>query len=815
MKKNWFFLLSVVLFVKLSAGTSVQESTPYVCSPRAITSGIVYTDNYSSALYVRSSDGTVRQLAASPGAGMYFTVSSDRATIGLKLVGEDGLQTPAVIDAATGSVRTLAQPARLAGQVSFTSDGRAAYTLGSTLIVGDGPGRRSVDLGTYANIAPISPDGHAAVFNNGEDQLFKIDIETGTRTLITDQHAGYFQPQWSPDNSRILYSSLSGSLFVYDCVSGSTTAIGEGLAPVWSDDGSQIAFYRKEISNGVLVNSDLYIASKDGSLVQRITNTTDVCEMDPSFVPGTTAQLMYQTCTRSEIGTIAISGTGSLLQKNILPGSAAQQQPAVIPVAVTPHFTSVPAPSAKLLDVPYINQVYDTPDWYNGSAACGPTSAMMALAYYNILPHWPVTCTWPSSHTSNWGMYISEVYWFNGITYNWSANDPNGRGAWGAFGFMWSGGSPYSRISTFYQNHGIQSATFDSPTNQAAVAEINAGNLYSICNGLTTAGHIVQAHDVDASDSHQIIVNDPYGNKNKPGYPNNFGKDAKYDWPGYNNGNQNFNTVFWAATVHYTPPAPADSIVDDMQLLNHGFSMFVKPGLPMSLWKEKFVGYKGHFWYAFTTYSDSVDTCYATWTPTLSKAGRYEIFANLPYYSASYASVAKYKIYAKDGLHTITFNQNANKSKTADTLVSLGTFSFDQGNAGYVKLGDATGIKNEPLIFDALMWKYQGAIVTSVEKNLLPASGFALGQNYPNPFNPSTVITFRVPASAHVTLSIADVLGRECAVLVNGMTEQGEHQVSWNADAFPAGIYFCRMHAEGGASNQGNYSDIKKMLLVK
>ncbi|MGE5313485.1 MAG: hypothetical protein ACM3Q4_02185 [Acidobacteriota bacterium] len=808
MKSFAGLLLSVVCISKLFAASPSEEIRPYACSPRAALGGaIVFTDNYASALYLRLPDGTEKELASSPGSGLYYTLSFDRASIGMKYIGAGGLQAPAVIDAASGAMRLLAPPSRHAGQVSFARDGRIAYTLGTRLIVEGNASRKEIELGSYANIAPISPDGTLAAFNTETDQIMVVDLATGAIKQITAGPLGYFQPQWSPDDAHLLYSSLNGHLFLYDRTSGATTELGEGYAPAWSDDGQSIAFYRKEVADGVLVNTDLYLASADGLQTRRLTATPNECEMDPSFVPGTPSML-FQTYTQNKIGQAVVSPAQS-------GAPVTQSIPVMLPVSVAPHFASVPSRSAASLDVPYINQVYDTPDWFNGHSACGPTTAMMALAYFKILPAWPVTCTWPSPHTSNWGMYISESYWYNGMMFNLSAKDPNGRLAQGAFGHMWGAGSPYSRMSGFYKYHGIQSETFDAPSHASAAGEILAGNLYSICNGLTTAGHLIQAHGIDASESHTVIVNDPYGNKNKPGYPNNFGKDAKYDWPGYNNGNQNLNTVYWASTVHYTAPADADSIVDDASLY-HGFSLFVKPGLPMSLWKEKPVGYNGHFWYAFTTYSDSVDSCYAQWRPTLDKSGRYELLVSLPRYNAAFASVAKYKIYAKDGLHTVRLNQNASKSATADTLVSLGTFVFEKGKSGYVQLGDASGIKNEALIFDAILWKYKGEEVTGVRREDAAPSGYELRQNYPNPFNPSTTITYALPAASRITLSVVDVLGRECAVLASGMQSAGVHEAVWNADRAPGGIYFCRLQVTTADGSSGSaFSDIKKMLLVK
>ena len=67
-----------------------------------------------------------------------------------------------------------------------------------------------------------------------------------------------------------------------------------------------------------------------------------------------------------------------------------------------------------VLDVPFVHQTYDTPDDFVGTWACAPTSAVMILAYYNrVLPN-PINVSYPSSHDSDYGKYISQEYTYNG-----------------------------------------------------------------------------------------------------------------------------------------------------------------------------------------------------------------------------------------------------------------------------------------------------------------------------------------------------------------------------------------------------------------
>jgi hypothetical protein len=89
----------------------------------------------------------------------------------------------------------------------------------------------------------------------------------------------------------------------------------------------------------------------------------------------------------------------------------------------------------------------------------------------------------------------------------------------------------------------------------------------------------------------------------------------------------------------------------------------------------------------------------------------------------------------------------------------------------------------------------------------LPAR-FALQQNYPNPFNPSTTISYALPKSSEVRLSVFDILGREVSVLVNERRDAGVHEVKFDAAGLVSGVYFYRLHAS-------SFVDTKKLLLIR
>jgi hypothetical protein len=98
--------------------------------------------------------------------------------------------------------------------------------------------------------------------------------------------------------------------------------------------------------------------------------------------------------------------------------------------------------------------------------------------------------------------------------------------------------------------------------------------------------------------------------------------------------------------------------------------------------------------------------------------------------------------------------------------------------------------------------------VSIEDQPLIIPQRFSLSQNYPNPFNPTTIISYNLPQTSHVTLEIFDILGRRVETLVDGEQPAGPHQAVWNAGDKASGIYFYRIQA-------GNIIETKRMLLLK
>ncbi len=97
--------------------------------------------------------------------------------------------------------------------------------------------------------------------------------------------------------------------------------------------------------------------------------------------------------------------------------------------------------------------------------------------------------------------------------------------------------------------------------------------------------------------------------------------------------------------------------------------------------------------------------------------------------------------------------------------------------------------------------------LTGINNNNTPVQ-YKLSQNYPNPFNPSTKISYQIPVSGDVKITISDALGREVGVIVNEYKSAGSYDVIFEGKKYSSGVYFYRLES-------GEFSDSKKMVLIK
>jgi hypothetical protein len=99
--------------------------------------------------------------------------------------------------------------------------------------------------------------------------------------------------------------------------------------------------------------------------------------------------------------------------------------------------------------------------------------------------------------------------------------------------------------------------------------------------------------------------------------------------------------------------------------------------------------------------------------------------------------------------------------------------------------------------------------LTGIDGPITPLpSEYQLMQNYPNPFNTATNISFEIPESGIIDISVYNLLGRKVTTLFSGLKKAGRHSVTWDAAGYSSGIYFYKLTA-------GDKVFTKRMTLLK
>jgi photosystem II stability/assembly factor-like uncharacterized protein len=98
-------------------------------------------------------------------------------------------------------------------------------------------------------------------------------------------------------------------------------------------------------------------------------------------------------------------------------------------------------------------------------------------------------------------------------------------------------------------------------------------------------------------------------------------------------------------------------------------------------------------------------------------------------------------------------------------------------------------------------------ILINLNKESVVDKTFKLSLNFPNPFNSWTKIYYSIPHNSTILFLIYDALGRLLGKWEKNNSE-GSYDFTWDASAFPSGIYYLRM-------NTGEFSETRKLILMK
>ncbi len=197
-----------------------------------------------------------------------------------------------------------------------------------------------------------------------------------------------------------------------------------------------------------------------------------------------------------------------------------------------------------------------------------------------------------------------------------------------------------------------------------------------------------------------------------------------------------------------------------------------------------------------------------TYKAALPNEGTYDLYG---WWVASFnrSKQSAYIVQHLKGTDTLYIDQSVNNAQ----WVKLGQFEFSGTNSDRVIISNLGGDTENYVVADAVRFVGISDEVTSNEEEIFfDDLGFKLNPAYPNPFNPATNISFEIPASGQVNLSVYSITGQKVAEVFNGYRSLGIHTLTWNASQMASGVYVVRINYTG---LNNSWSDTQKITLIK
>jgi Tol biopolymer transport system component len=183
----------------------------------------------------------------------------------------------------------------LLAPLSWSPDGEEVTFSGINtiyLVKADGSGARPLNVADAE--APVyAPDGRVIAFSRGNDReaaIWTVDLASGAQHRVTPSRRGLkmVPSSFSPDGSLLLATRIDRRSDEVEPVSvdletGKVTRLfADGREPVYSPDGTEIAFFREIGERG---NDDLFVLDVAGGKLRRLTRTPNKVELFASWDP--------------------------------------------------------------------------------------------------------------------------------------------------------------------------------------------------------------------------------------------------------------------------------------------------------------------------------------------------------------------------------------------------------------------------------------------------------------------------------------------------------------------------------------------------
>jgi hypothetical protein len=678
-------------------------------------------------------------------------------------------EMPALVSLASGRytspelmVQLIGRPAPVSPPTVARLAPRAVFGRGRRLealqLTGDVPDR--LQLGPLLlppGATPvIDPTGKLVAFRDQERSLLVVvELDTGHRTEWPESRPQQqFDLLWAPDGQRFLCAGTlvdlaagRADLFLRDAPDVSDAPIFESLDWI-SPTELLILRSRTVLREGNLLREQQLarLSRTDGmSVILKHTEPAD-----PIRPTGFSAVRLIP------------EQSACLLSHHTLPDlfrlSLAGGQPIPLPLTMQPPRPLLPTEEEEeefgprsfgtpalvaqrhreLADfTAYIHQLHDTPDWFNGDWACGPTTCVMLAANFGRLPRWSLPIQ-NGTRSNDYSAYIPGLWEGASQRFTIQQKDPDGNLACGAYGYICPPGTSFvaadwGRMEQFLRLLGLQlqpnlanvaGLDWDTVWNRL-VEQIDQNHacLLSITlkhpNGRTIE-HIFLAYGYVEYTTGQraLIAKDPYGNWTGAGFDGQGGNGVHY-W--LNRSAQGAPSsglvrVKFIRGVWSDQPRTPGLVLDDA---GNDFARFG----PADHWHfESRQGYGSPgrllplgpgatgLWWASTAAFGPWQT-WATWRFQLSQPGRYRLHAFIPANLATTNNARYFLAQSSDGLappppldhdeSALTQIGSLPQSQYHDEWRPIGELALQPGWS-HIYLSTVTGESAKRLVFDAL-----------------------------------------------------------------------------------------------------------------